>query len=68
MKFARKSKRARRSIWEPCAQWGRRWLEHLPSVPPGYDLYVKWPGERTPPPPSPGPRWDGQVEDWELAA
>jgi hypothetical protein len=67
MKFARKSQRVGRSIWEPCAQWGRRGLEHLPSVPVGYELCVKWPGERMPPP-SPGPRWDVQEEGWELAA
>jgi len=71
MKLARKTERVRCSIWEPCARWGRLWLEYLPSVPvDGYDFYMRWPGERMPPPPSSGPHWDVQEEeeDWELAA
>jgi hypothetical protein len=71
MKLTRKTNPIRQSIWEPCARWGRRWLEYLPSVPvDGYELYMKWPGERMPPPSprSAGPHWDIQEEDWELAA
>lgn len=68
IKLARKTKRVRRFIWEPCARWGRLWLEYLPSVPvDGYDFYMRWPGERMPPPSS-GPYRDVQEEDWELAA
>ena len=68
-KLARKTSHVRRFIWEPCARWGRLSFEYLPSVPvDGYDFYVKWPGEKMPPPHRSGPHWDLQDEDWELAA
>ena len=69
MKLATKSNRAHRSIWEACARWARCWFEYLPSVPvDGYELYMRWPGERMPPWPSSRPHRDVQEEDWELAA
>ncbi len=73
MRLVSKSKRARRCVWEACARWGRRWFEYLPSVPvDGYEIYMRWPGERVPPPPPssgpPGPHWPGGRSDWELAA
>ncbi len=62
--------RIRCSIWTYVCGWARSWLKHLPSVPiDGYELYMRWPGERMPPPPpeSGGPPWGAQA-DWGLAA
>lgn len=68
MRLVRKINRARRSSWEACARFGRRWFEYLPSVPmDGYEIYLRWPGERVPPPSS-GPDWREGQSDWELAA
>ena len=68
IKFARKSKRVRRSIWAHGSGWGRDWLKLLSAHADGYEPCMRWPGERMPPPPSSGLHWDVQDEDWELAA
>ncbi len=69
LKPAKRSKNCFRSICANCAQWGRRWLELWASAA-GKEsgLYMRWPGERPPPPPGSGPHRDARREDWQLAA
>ena len=69
LKPARKGERICQSICAYCSRWCRHWFELLASAPAGqYPLYMRWPGERPPPPPGSGPHRDARADDWELAA
>jgi hypothetical protein len=68
LKPAGKGERTRRTLRACRSWWSRLWLKLLEAAD-GYECYPRWPGERMPPPDQrPGPRWDVQSDDWELAA
>ena len=69
LKFAGKGRHVCRSIYAHCSRWGRRWLELWASAPiDEVGLYMRWPGERPPPPPGSGPHREVRRDEWELAA
>jgi hypothetical protein len=69
LRLAGKGERICRFLRTHGSQWGRRWLELLrPDPVDGYEIYMRRPGERVPPPPRPGRRWDVRPEEWVLAA
>jgi hypothetical protein len=57
------------AIGARCSRWARGWLEVWASgLPDEFGLYVRWPGERPPPPPESGPHREVWRDEWELAA
>jgi hypothetical protein len=67
LKLAGKGEPVSRSLRACRSRLTGLWLRLLEAVD-GQECYMRWPGERMPPPRQhPGPRWDTR-SDWELAA
>jgi hypothetical protein len=68
LKPAGKGGPIRRSLRRYLSRCVRLWLTLLTAVD-GQECYMRWPGERMPPPrQDPGPGRDVRSDDWELAA